>query len=511
MKDRASPARGSEVKRLQQQLDEANETLRAITSGEVDALVVNTKQGDKVFTLHGADTVYRLAIENVNEGVVTMTLEGTILYCNHFFAHMMLTDPNNVIGASIFKFVTDESRNILARLFKREIGRDEVKFIAADDETVVPTLLATRKLQMDNLLSVTAVVTDLTLQKRSEEIIRTGELTQSILAQTPNAAIVCGPLGAILYASENARKLGGDHIIGQTVDEFFSDIKTQEGTLNFKDIQTGELKNGTTFSIKQNADTNYLLLRYNRLGSNGKTAGYVISLTDVTSLKQAEQLKDEFIGMVSHEIRTPLTVLIGALETAMSEGISPEDTRSMMAAAVEGAESLNHIVDNLIELSRYRSKRLALRKETVDIGVVITNLVKSEKIHASDHQILIKVPKNLPNVQADKFRIELTLRNLLSNAVKFSNPGTEIGISARLNNRCLEVSVKDQGIGIPVEKLNDLFQPFERLEDESMSAKGLGLGLLVCKRLVEAHDGKIWVESEPGRGSTFYFTLPLIL
>jgi PAS domain S-box-containing protein len=230
---------------------------------------------------------------------------------------------------------------------------------------------------------------------------------------------------------------------------------------------------------------------------------------DITERKEVEQLKDEFIGMVSHEIRNPLTVLMGALSTAMTEGVSREDAWSMMTAAKEGAESLNNIVDNLIELSRYQSNRLLLQKEAVDIKELIKLMMKNSGTLLSDHRITVDIPERLATVHADRTRVQLILTNLISNAAKYSREGTEIKLVARQRNNALEIRVSDQGIGISNEELADLFQPFERLDKTSKQVKGLGLGLMVCKRLVEAHDGKIWVESEPGKGSTFYFTLPV--
>ncbi len=242
---------------------------------------------------------------------------------------------------------------------------------------------------------------------------------------------------------------------------------------------------------------------------HGIITGSVHVARDITESKKIEQLKDDFIGMVSHEIRTPLTILIGSLGVAMTEGITPEDARSMLNEAMEGAKSLHHIVDNLLELSRYQSNRLALQKEQVDIAEVIRTLVEKKKFATDRHSLLLDIPRQIPTVNADRTRVELILMNLLSNAAKYSAEGTEIRISVRKQSDSLVISVSDRGIGIPAEKHANLFLPFERLGNAAVSVKGLGLGLLVCKRLVEAHGGKIWVESAPGKGSTFSFTLPL--
>jgi len=381
---------------LRQRLADAEETLRAITSGEVDALVINTKSGETVFTLQDADTVYRIAIESINEGVITLSPEGSILYSNGCFAQMVGADLNTVIGTSVFDFVTPDSRDPLAGMLALDSSSGEIT-VRSKDGVLVPTYFATKRLQLDNL-PICAVVTDLTQQKRSQEAI--------------------------------------------------------------------------------------------------------------AALKQAEQLKDEFIGLVSHEIRTPLTVMIGALSVAMSDGIAPEDARSLLLDAKSGSESLNHIVDNLIELSRYQSHRLSLQKQLIDIAAVVRGFAEKERIHTSQHHLVLDVPQDLPQIRADRFRVELVLVNLVSNAVKYSDEGTEIRLSVRQAPGSLVISVSDRGIGIPAERQASLFRPFQRLEDPSKPVKGLGLGLLVCKRLVEAHGGKIWVESQPGQGSTFSFTLP---
>jgi signal transduction histidine kinase len=123
---------------------------------------------------------------------------------------------------------------------------------------------------------------------------------------------------------------------------------------------------------------------------------------------------------------------------------------------------------------------------------------------------VIDFPKRLPPVRADQLRVERILYNLLENAVKYSPPGGEIRVFAKRERERLVIGVSDQGIGISLHDQAKLFGPFQRLEDSRLDGvKGAGLGLLVCRRLVEAHGGQIWVESEPGRGSTFFFTLPL--
>jgi len=237
---------------------------------------------------------------------------------------------------------------------------------------------------------------------------------------------------------------------------------------------------------------------------------------DITERKKLDQLKDEFIGLVSHELRSPLTVIIGAVNTALTEGarLSPEETRQLLKDAALEAESLSHLLGNLLELSRVQADRLFLDAEPISVKNVVQNTVERVRCQSSIHQFLVDLPKELPLVfplvYADQLRLERILYNLLENAVKYSPRGGEIRISVRPEEEHLVIGISDQGIGISLPDQAKLFEPFQRLEDHRPEGvKGAGLGLLVCRRLVEAHGGRIWLESEPGRGSTFFFTLPL--
>jgi len=245
---------------------------------------------------------------------------------------------------------------------------------------------------------------------------------------------------------------------------------------------------------------------------NGDFNRSVVYLRDIAERKRLRQLKDEFIGLVSHELRNPLTVIIGAVNTALSEGarLSPEETRQLLQDAAWESESLSHIVGNLLELSRAQADRLFLHAELVSIESMIQDAVKKIEQQFPTHRFLIGLPKQLPPVEADQLRVERILHNLLENAAKYSPHGSKIRVFAKLEKAQLIIGVADQGAGISLHDQAKIFEPFQRLEDSRLKGvKGAGLGLLVCQRLVEAHGGRIWVESKTGRGSTFSFTLPL--
>ncbi len=231
---------------------------------------------------------------------------------------------------------------------------------------------------------------------------------------------------------------------------------------------------------------------------------------DITERKKIDELKDDFIGMVSHELKTPLTVVLGALNAATSNNIPPQEVKELLDDAAWGAETMSDVVDNLLEFSRWQANRLMLSTQPLDVASVINRVIRQFGRKQSSREMVADISSDLPVVNADLVRIERVLENLIGNAIKYSPEGAQVRITARTGPECLVIGVHDRGIGIAAVDQSKLFQRFQRLETTmEASLQGVGLGLVVCRRLVEAHGGRIWVESEPGKGSSFYFTLPL--
>jgi PAS domain S-box-containing protein len=232
---------------------------------------------------------------------------------------------------------------------------------------------------------------------------------------------------------------------------------------------------------------------------------------DMTGRKKLEQLKDEFIGFVSHELRTPLTVINGCISTVLTEWdrLPSGEAQQLLRDAALESDSLAHLLENLLELSRFQAQQLSLYAEPTDAKALIGETLDKIKRQSPSHQFVTSIPDELPSIHADPLRIERILYNLLDNAAKYSPPGSRIEVSARAEPERLVIGVSDQGKGLTPGEQTRLFSPFQRLEgDRHGRVRGAGLGLVVCRRLVEAHGGEIWVESKKGRGSTFFFTLP---
>ncbi|MHB8708585.1 MAG: ATP-binding protein [Desulfuromonadales bacterium] len=228
-------------------------------------------------------------------------------------------------------------------------------------------------------------------------------------------------------------------------------------------------------------------------------------------LQENDRIKSEFIATASHELRTPLAVIQGYTELLRENaGLSAEQMRDFEAIIYDKSVALEKIIDELLDVSRIESGRpLCLDFMQIDIVDEIRQVVAQFEKEAATHRFSTTLPEAGFNLFADRFKIIQVLDNLLNNAVKFSPAGSEIVVSGRLLDDCFQVMVADEGGGIAPEKQEHIFDKFFRVDASNTALSGFGLGLYLVKRIVEAHRGKIWVESTIGQGAKFFFTLPI--
>jgi len=290
-----------------------------------------------------------------------------------------------------------------------------------------------------------------------------------------------------------------------------------------------------------------------KLNLGGETV-YTVYLQDVSDRKQIERMKDEFVSVVSHELRTPLTSIHGSLGMLASGLLQPDSPQGkrLLQIATDSTERLVRLINDILDIERIESGKVKMAKESCDVAESIAKAVNAIQPLADKAGITLSVSSLSIQVWADPDRIVQTLINLLSNAIKFSPTGSTVWLSVELGigesgagsresgkrveeqrrlaaeeqNKQLNsltthhlprttpyitFQVKDQGRGIPADKLDSIFERFQQVDStDSRKHDGTGLGLAICRSIVQQHDGRIWVESVLGEGSTFYFTLPIL-
>jgi signal transduction histidine kinase len=248
--------------------------------------------------------------------------------------------------------------------------------------------------------------------------------------------------------------------------------------------------------------------------AEGRLSGTITLLQDITRERELDQLKDEFISTAAHELRTPLTTVMGYVELLQHKdeyAFSPEEQREFLELIYQKSEILAKIMDDLLDLSRLRAGHLiVLKKSPEDLVGLIGEAVASYREVTKKHVFVLDLPDSPLRFSLDAGKIGQVLENLLSNAVKFSPAGGSITVRARCTDGEVQVIVADQGIGMGPEQIERIFEKFYRVDASMTAISGFGLGMHIVRSIVEAHGGRIWVESEPGRGTRVHFTLPLM-
>jgi len=244
----------------------------------------------------------------------------------------------------------------------------------------------------------------------------------------------------------------------------------------------------------------------------GKPILGVTVFDDITQIRELEQQREEFISVVAHDLRGPITIVngyAGLLSRLPLDQHGTDREHRAIDGIATSTKRLERMVGDLLDASRIEAKRLALAKEAVDLARFVRALSERAREITEGHEVRLETRGPAPMVEADSTRLDQILSNLLSNAAKYSYPGSEIVVEIMPRPDEVEVAVTNQGPGIPPEDRARLFARFYRTQAAAEGpVPGLGLGLYITKGLVEAHGGRIWVESEPGRFASFHFTLP---
>lgn len=517
------------IAELEARLAEAEQTLQAIRTGEIDALVVSGPDGDQIFTLEGADHAYRLLVEEMQEGTITLNADGLILYSNRQFASMMKTPAQTIVGSHINRFLApDRTASFFALLPDSETkcNRGELTLIAADG-AAVPAQLSLNRLKTGGIQTTCVVIADLTEQRRYEAMVKDGNLSRLILDQVAEAIIVIDAHGKILRASESACQLAGRDIVLQPFDGAFQLWEAQQ-RLDTSRLISAVRSGNPSKSIEVKlvpSDRPHLtlLLSVGPLWTNShELLGCVITMTDITARKESEvalarqahelersndDLK-QFAYAASHDLREPIRIVTSytqLFEKKYKDHLD-ERARGMIQHTVDAAQRLETLLDDLLAYAQ-TAEEPGEAVSPVDANMVLakTLTVFETAIAESGGQVQ---SDPLPKLRVHEVHLQQVFQNLIGNSLKYRGEAPpRIHLSAEPGRGMWTLTLADNGIGIDPQYHTQIFGLFKRLNVGRKYA-GSGIGLAICNKIVERYGGRIWVESEAGRGSKFYFTMP---
>ncbi|MCM8811777.1 MAG: cell wall metabolism sensor histidine kinase WalK [Candidatus Omnitrophica bacterium] len=337
--------------------------------------------------------------------------------------------------------------------------------------------------------------------------------TETIVRSMAEGLVVVNNRGEILLMNpaaekmldiKDGKKLDASTLFSSQDDRLISLVK--EGAEGNKEI---ELSSGSD-------NTKRVLRASNTVIENesGQTIGMVSVLSDVTKQKEIDELKSKFLGTVSHELRTPIVTIQKALALVHDQSTGPlnEAQEKFIDIAQRNLQSLSRLINDLLDMQKLEYGQMRMEYKLNQIQDVARTVIENLGPWADSRQVQLenKIPETIPSIEMDGQRIGQVLINLIGNAIKFTPAGGFIRTQAVQKGEMVEVSVTDSGIGIAKEDLHKVFDRFQQVGERTASdISGTGLGLAIAKELVELHGGRIWVESELGKGATFFFTLPL--
>ncbi len=309
-----------------------------------------------------------------------------------------------------------------------------------------------------------------------------------------------------------------DEIIGKDHDDIIQWAKPPNGTPLIKAVDSGwpltphaSLYVEGDLARKANGVPVPVGITYAPLMSeDGKLINIITTVRDITRFRQADELKSTFISVVSHELKTPVALIKGYVSTLRRDDATWDRkiVDESLQVIEEEADRLSGYIENLLDVTRLQANGFSIRRTDIQLADVIKRVAKRQQTQTKKHTIIVDIPETLPVILADETRIEQVLSNLVGNSIKYS-PGGEIRIKAKKHGDNIITCISDEGPGIDPNDAPYVFDRFYRSPDATKQTKGAGLGLYLAKAIVEAHNGRIWIDTVVGKGARICFCLPI--
>jgi two-component system, NtrC family, sensor histidine kinase KinB len=362
-----------------------------------------------------------------------------------------------------------------------------------------------QRLKAFHKLNVGQVIAE---KQRSDAIIRS--ITDGIVVVDDRLPIIAiNPTAAALFQTSPEQAQTRHFLEVVRHQELYEHIRATAETGQPEQL----LEERSILTIEQNNHKQYYRFDITPVTTTaGTMLGVVLLLQNFTKLKELDQLKSEFVATASHELRTPLTSTAMSIDLLLEGAASKltEREQGLLHVAQEEVQRLRTLVNDLLDLSKIESGRIEMDFTAVEPVLLVDKAVSRFTLQANEQEVALiqTIPPDLPLVQADPNKITWVLTNLIANALRYSDSGGQIQVLAEQHGGQIHFAVRDQGTGIPFEYQSKIFDKFVQV-GTSKDAAGSGLGLAICKEIVKAHGGSIWVDSVPGKGSAFTFTLPI--
>ncbi len=513
---------------------ELEETLRVIQSGEVDALVVHGPAGDRIFTLQSPEQPYRELVEAMNEGALTVSPDGTILFCNARFEAMTRVPHGKIVGSEFHSHVCLENQDVIRELFERSKSAPASAEISLKitAQISLPVQLSVSAIELVGTDGYCVIATDLSAQKQNAVLFQQQAWLGTLLSLLPVPLVLLhSDLQSFIFINTTATEVlegsAAPNAVLVTLPMPLAFENDQGEIVEIRDlllkIEGGKKSEGVEAILKTRQRKIPVLLFSETLPAmHGREPARLLMFQDISTIKKAQldlylavRGRDQFMATLSHELRTPMNVILGWVQILRQQ---PRDEALVMSALDtldRNAELQRDLIENLLDVSRTINGNMTLDTKSLDLTITVRECLTSLEPRAKEKEIelLVDATSDAVVVIADDKRIQQLISNLVQNAIKFTPAMGKVEVIVRTDpkNKMASLTVRDNGHGIDPAFLPYVFDQFRQ---ENMTTNrtfgGLGLGLAICKTIVEQHQGEITAFSSGlGTGSSFVVQLPL--
>ncbi len=454
-------------------------------------------------------------IDNATIGIHSVDASGTIIYANKAELKLLGYTEEEYLGRNIYDFHAEKNTidDIFFRLQADLNIHDYPAKLICKDGTIKDVLInSSAYYQGGQLVHTRCFTRDITDYKKAQKIIRQSEINLHFMADLmPQQVWTAKTDGTLDYVNQRVVdnfQTSAEDIIGEGWIQFVHPDDRQVCIEKWGNaLQSGELYQ-VEFRLKVNNKYKWHLGRAIPLVTDGKIIKWFGTNTDIDDHKRIEAKKDEFISIASHELKTPLTNIKSFIQLAERQLNAPDMALNFLKKANHHVGNLQLLISDLLDVSKINAGMITYNYTDFNFNDLIKESVEAVRATSPQHEIIIESNVDV-NFSGDRFRIEQVINNFLTNAIKYSPEADKVILKAGIQEGNLIVSVEDFGIGIKDEHLNNIFDRFYRVDNTAMKYQGLGLGLFISSEIIKRHKGSFWIESVLGKGSTFYFLLPL--
>jgi signal transduction histidine kinase len=463
-------------------------------------------------------------LEFLPDGLITADVDGKLEHVNSIARQWHGVDPGTLPKERWYEYfklyeadgmtLLPMKNNPITRVLRGERVRDVELVIRARNQFDRAVLCNGDALVDDQGAPAGAVIVmhDITARKEAQRRLAEKEKYLQALFDNVGDPIMVFMEDGIVVSANNAA-VGLLNLRGRSDIDAFKLLPGLRGGIEFLGSEAGAVHHFEANALLDNGDKLPVELALSAIPRDGK-ARYVIILRDLSEQKRMERMKDDFVSTVSHELRTPLTAISGALSLIQGGvlGEVPEPMRELLAVAARNSQRLSAIINDLLDMDKLLAGKMTFRFETVDLSPLLDEALATMRSYAEPYGVnLARKGKTAVTVSVDTMRLTQVLTNLMSNACKFAPRDSSVILECAVERDTVLLSVIDSGPGIPEAFRARIFQKFSQADTSDTKGKGgTGLGLVICKELIERMHGAIGFESTPGKGTRFWVRLPVV-